>query len=415
MAVSEVTAGTSLGACIPPELFDNILFHVNALRIAQRSSDFRERGRPLCSLVCLSWANKCRRYMFSSQALEIRSYGDAEIFRRYAVRGYYQNRSSFLHLLYLPVIQHKLKYLAILGPIPVDFHRAKLDTPHWGIPPFIVLPSSFLQNKVSVGDVHLPSYKHVIKYISHFARATNIHFSRVTWDGEIPRSLPRVSNTIIRHLHRELCSVKISAKTCDDNLHLTLTAAMLNPQCPLHRLSDVERAWVIACMKLVWGDRGSRLCTIGFNVSSQKTTMYLSPFQFVFEEISATERSTRALGVIGVHAHIDFRYKYALPANLDQFGPLIHHLRTRPTIRVAVLLFTSLHNLKQAIQASTHVLDPVVTGSSTLFLVYEEEEERRAVGVDLVTLEPYGRIWVDLPKGERWDEEIFQRELKKRS
>lgn len=219
--------------------------------------------------------------MFSSQALEIRSYGDAEIFRRYAVRGCarltlvhqlldglhvhqdYQSRSSFLHLLYLPVIQHKLKYLAILGPIPVDFHRAKLDTPHWGIPPFIVLPSSFLQNKVSVGDVHLPSYKHVIKYISDFARATNIHFSRVTWDGEIPRSLPRVSNTIIRHLHREPCSAKISAKTCDDNLHITLTAAMLNPQCPLHRLSDVERAWVIACMKLVWGDRGSRLCTIG--------------------------------------------------------------------------------------------------------------------------------------------------------
>lgn len=118
--------------------------------------------------------------------------------------------------------------------------------------------------------------------------------------------------------------------------------------------------------------------------------MYLSPFQFVLEEISATQRSTRALGVIGVHAHIDFRYKYALPANLDQFGPLIHHLRTRPTIRIAVLLFTSLHNLKQAIQASTHVLDPVVTGSSTLVLMYEEEEERRAVGVDLITLEPDG-------------------------
>ncbi len=42
---------------------------------------------------------------------------------------------------------------------------------------------------------------------------------------------------------------------CTDAVHLALTALMMNPNCPLHRLSDEERVWMIKFMTLLWGDK----------------------------------------------------------------------------------------------------------------------------------------------------------------
>ncbi|KAI0763921.1 hypothetical protein BC629DRAFT_969929 [Irpex lacteus] len=255
-----------LAARVPPELFDDILFYVNVDRVSQRQMDYttliRHRGKPSlndtltdlkqCSLVCLFWANRCRSHMFLESGLRIQSYEDAEIFRRYVVGGCprltpvhqligylhitqnysgilapqdSERQTSFLHLLYLPAIQEKLKWLLIQGPVPNGFNAAKLDTPHWGIPPFIVVPSSFLQSKIDLENIHFPSFYHIIKYIKHFPRAAKINFLQVTWEGQMAPSLPHAPSTIA--YQRRPRSLMISTDgVCTNSVHLALTAVM---------------------------------------------------------------------------------------------------------------------------------------------------------------------------------------------
>lgn len=286
-----------LAARIPPELFDDILFYVNVDRASRRHGKYewgkslqRNRGESSrndvlthlkrCSLVCPFWANKCREHMFSDRTLWIESYEDAEIFRRYIVAGCprltpvhqliseitlrqdYESRTSFLHLLHLPAIQDKLKRLYIHGPVPEGFNPAKLDTPHWGIPPYTVVPSSFLPNRVFPTNVQFPSFYHIIKYIRHLCHATFIRFEKITWDEQMTLALPRVSSTISCQ-HRPRSLEVIAEGDCTNSLHLALTAVMMNPNCPLHRLSDEERVWMTKFMTLLWGDKGDPNVIIG--------------------------------------------------------------------------------------------------------------------------------------------------------
>ncbi|KAI0748980.1 hypothetical protein BC629DRAFT_130016 [Irpex lacteus] len=439
-AVMESEAVRLLAARIPPELFDDILFYVNVDRVSQcdeynkGSSLRRNRGEPdlkdiltdlkRCSLVCLFWANRCREHMFSDGTLWIRSYEDAKIFRRYVVGGCprltpvhqlighihitqnysgilapqdSERQTSFLHLLYLPAIQEKFKWLLIDGPVPEGFNSAKLDTPHWGIPPSMVVPGSFLQNEISLGDVHFPSFYHVTKYMRHFTCATSILFRKITWDGRTPTySLPHISSTIA--CQRRPRRMGIRAGTgCTNPVNLALTAVMMNPNCPLHRLSDEDRVWIIKFMTLPWGHKADRdvWTAAGFDVSEQTKTMRLEPFSFVFEETPApTDRSVSALSVVGMHAYIVDHSWRRLPANFDA---LVTHTRTHPTIRALVLLFDSSDRLQKSIKPFVEVL-ALATGTIELVLAYEEWKEPRAVGVDLATLEPNGRIWTDLPQ-----------------
>lgn len=280
-----------LAARIPPELFDSIIFYVNCDRITQRytdglyntgktSSNRNLNALKRLSLVCRFWANKCRQYIFSGKILYLVWHKDAEIFRRYTVEGSsylipiyqlvseiwvnqsYESGSSFLHLLYLPVIQEKLTRLQISGPIPDDFHTAKLDTPHWGVPSTVVLPPSFVRNAISVANLRLPSFHHVTKYIRYFTCASRINLHRITWNGKMPVSLPHVANAASRR--RKQHTMQVTAfNECTDPIHLALTTAMLNPQCPLHRVSDVERAWMHAFMTLLWGNKKHPYVCIG--------------------------------------------------------------------------------------------------------------------------------------------------------
>ncbi len=112
--------------------------------------------------------------------------------------------------------------------------------------------------------------------------------------------------------------------------------------------------------------------------------MRLGRFHFAFEEASApTDRPDSVLSVVGMHAYIS-----SLSAN---FNALVSHARTYPTIFTIVLLFGSLHSLQQSLKHFVEVL-ALATETIELVLAYEDdsEEERRAVGVDLVTLEPNG-------------------------
>ncbi|KAI0763892.1 hypothetical protein BC629DRAFT_1737939 [Irpex lacteus] len=447
---TESKAVRSLAAYIPPELFENILFYVNVNRVSQRKYGngilkryYRERLHPddilinlkQCSLVCLFWANKCREYMFSARILEIRSYEDAKIFRRYVVGGCprltpvqqliskldvtqnYIERSSFLDLLYLPAIQDKLDALHINGPVPPGFNSAKLDTPHWGIPTCIVVPNSFMRHIV-LKHVHFPSFRHVTKYMRHFTCATYIHFEGIRWHGQTPTySLPQASNTIPCQRRPRSLTV-LAVRFCTDPVHLALTALMLNPNCPLHRLSDEERMWMTKFMTLLymWGHKKDPYVPIGFNILEQATTMRLEPFCFVFEGTPSTDRSASSLSVVGMHAYIEG--SYYLPA-ADNFDALVNHARTQPTIRALVLLFDSSDRLQEFVKRFVEVL-ALTTETIDLVLAYEKEEERKAVGVDLVTLEPNGRIntWDDEQSEYYWGQgmslQLLQGQLKKR-
>ncbi len=48
-----------------------------------------------------------------------------------------------------------------------------------------------------------------------------------------------------------------------DAVHLALAAVMMNPNCPLHRLSEEECVWMIKFMMLLWGDKKDPYVYIG--------------------------------------------------------------------------------------------------------------------------------------------------------
>ncbi|KAI0725934.1 hypothetical protein BC629DRAFT_1741801 [Irpex lacteus] len=225
-------------------------------------------------------------------------------------------------------------------------------------------------------------------------------------------SLPHASSTVARQ--RRPPSLRISAmRDCTDSVHLALTALMANPNCPLHRLSEEERVWMIKVMTLLWGDKIDTYVDIGFNVSEQTTAMQLRPFHFVFEEAPATDRPDSALSVVGIHAYILFSSD--LPAN---FNALVDHARTRPAIRALVLLFESFADLQVSVGPFVEVLS-LAADTIKIVLAYEKEEECQAVGVDLVTLEQNGRVhtWADEQSedfgGRAVSLQMLQRQLKK--
>ncbi|KAI0763872.1 hypothetical protein BC629DRAFT_1542394 [Irpex lacteus] len=207
---------------------------------------------------------------------------------------------------------------------------------------------------------------------------------------------------------------------CTDSARLALTALMLNPNCPLHQLSHEERVWTIKFMTLLWGHEKDPGVEIGFCVLEQSTTdLRIGIFLFVFEATLAaatTDRSVTALSVAGMHAYIDSDDIAKLPANFDA---LVNHARTHPTIRALVLLFDSFDRLKKSLEPFVQVL-ALAAENIELVLAYEMEKENKAVGVDLVTLEPNDCVdtWTEEQSEGYWggylSSQMLQRQLKKK-
>ncbi|KAI0083303.1 hypothetical protein BDY19DRAFT_910691 [Irpex rosettiformis] len=186
---------------IPPELFDNILFYL--------CLDYEFRGRSMCgaiSLVCLRWASLCREALFHDKQITIRSSEEVQTFTKYATQGCpslvpihtliksicveqrYDMRHSFCDRVYHMLKARfgvRLHSLTLAGPVPEGFPSCKLDTPHWSLPPSVPTPPSLLSyDEITVERVHLPSFRHVVKYVRHFAQAGNIEFEGLTWDAD---------------------------------------------------------------------------------------------------------------------------------------------------------------------------------------------------------------------------------------
>lgn len=286
----------SHGGRIPPELLDIILFHVienstsynfprgrtsKLLRLRpSRPSGWAEVDTTMtplqvCSLVCQHWAIRCRRALFSGATLIIGSSEDMEVFKQYITKGCtsarlqpihkligaiyvvqgYSSTQSFCHRLHslIPVVDKSLlEDLFLVGSVPDHFPRSQLSTPHWSIPPSIVTPPSLLPFRcITILDVHLPSLRHVSRYIRHLSCAAYTRFEHLTWDlgTTIEHATPHPYGTR-RHGPYH---VSISARGCTDNIHLCLYTALIRPDCPLHALQDNEYySRVVSLLSQLW-------------------------------------------------------------------------------------------------------------------------------------------------------------------
>ncbi|KAI0089689.1 hypothetical protein BDY19DRAFT_943826 [Irpex rosettiformis] len=133
---------------IPPELFNEILFHVgyqyrhklwhDTITLGKTGIRRMYKGIVTCSFVCRHWANQCRRHLFSGARLLISSSDEAETFIKYAagcptlvpvhtlIEGIevvqrYRTR-SFCHRLHIFKSKPYLEFFALrlVGTVPHD-------------------------------------------------------------------------------------------------------------------------------------------------------------------------------------------------------------------------------------------------------------------------------------------------------
>lgn len=137
-----------------------------------------------CALVCLYWANKCRRWIFAGRirprttCITPRSLAELEELEFYAVHGsaclealkdlvrswtieQHWNANSWCHhrqwsLFKCKHIQNSGRRSALTGPKLPSLPLTVLHIPHWSIPK--TLPSCFTPFiRVELSDVHFPS------------------------------------------------------------------------------------------------------------------------------------------------------------------------------------------------------------------------------------------------------------------
>ncbi|KAI0808909.1 hypothetical protein BC629DRAFT_1480231 [Irpex lacteus] len=268
----------ALSARIPPELFDNILFHVNhqciprrgevrpnEMRLVRRqyTESILDTSYPIktCSLVCRRWANQCRGHLFSKAILIASSHEDVEQLITYATRGCpslvpihiligefwvaqrYDAPYSFCHRLH-SFMQYKMTDVSLrlkvrlLGPVPDGCPLKMLNTPHWSIPPGYPTPPSLLchYSKIEVTDVHLVSFSHVVSLVRTFHSQQSVSHPNGT----------ATPITLRRPYSPE--DVVIEATACRDNLRLCMYAATVRPSFIMHWMQDDEPQWIFSLM-----------------------------------------------------------------------------------------------------------------------------------------------------------------------
>ncbi|KAI0768943.1 hypothetical protein BC629DRAFT_807679 [Irpex lacteus] len=442
----------SVSSTVPPELFDNILSYVGPpddtettsrplwRRDSTKKHDVRSHPLEACSLVCRHWAERCRSRMFSGRTLVLSSYDDAKVFQTYttngstsltpvyelidsltAVQEYGQRMLSFCHLLNDPRIANKLNILRICGPIPPGFPRFfRLDSPHWSVPPNIVVTPSLLRfPKVDLSNIHLPSLTHVIRYLKHLAHAEQVNLDRMTWNTDGPGAaaaiLPR-SPQVWRN--PAPCEHIAIAHHSTNNAWVCVAAAIANRNCPLRILpyGDYRRlcSWV-------------RSQEWPFICADEKYVVYSKPLvitthellaktcffpdlstnnSFIFYDVvrRAPEKDAYQHRLVGAHAH---------PSSKAQDGcrpidplPLLQRLEGFETLRVIVLQFKDYETLQVAFIPYRPVLTPQISGSRPYVLVCSRSTKHPfleiarmgdydCIGLDPVTLSPTGSCWIN--------------------
>lgn len=167
------------------------------------AEEFNELKR--CSLVCLDWANWCRRCLFAHRPLRVKSLADLVTLETYAVSGSERLTSlhslvrrvvfeqdwtsaSWCHRAYGSSLPAEVPELILRGPIPAHLPPAAYQSPHWSLPrsmPRCCLPFG----NVTFRDVHFPYLSHLGSLTRHFVSTPSVRFEDVTWaDDLLPAS-----------------------------------------------------------------------------------------------------------------------------------------------------------------------------------------------------------------------------------
>lgn len=224
-------------ADIPSELFPYILSHVGEVNwlpnVAVRKSGVRN-----CSLVCLYWAQQCRRALFHKKRMRLTSMEQVVGLRNMilstssnrlipaveviATMDVWHNSGrddrSWLHIIesLFPLLPPtKLSAFIVQGPSSLPL--VNLRSPYRGTPkcsPYIVKP----YRRLELSGLRFASLLDIPQFISHFTQVDRLWLGNLSWDTYTthnalarPRTLARMKNRIPR---------RIVIKGCHDNASL---------------------------------------------------------------------------------------------------------------------------------------------------------------------------------------------------
>ncbi|KAI0083175.1 hypothetical protein BDY19DRAFT_1061065 [Irpex rosettiformis] len=411
---------------IPPELFDNILLHLcldYEPWLGRKDISVR-RAIMLCSLVCIRWANLCREALFRDKMLEISSSEEVQTFTEYATQGCpslvpihtlidsisveqgYNMRHSFCDRVHMLKAKFgvRLSMLTLIGPVPDGFPSCKLDTPHWGLPPSVPTPPSLLSfGEIRVEDIHLPSFRHVVKYVRHFAQAGSIRFSSLTWDadGQEPQ-LPFYRRGFHKVKDKYL---DVHADYCTDNFLLCLIVAANHSywRSLMCMLPDSETRWItitIRGLRELWG--GDELCSLRTQGPKKSEKLPISiisaelgqnrTFHFHLCNLAAENTHTLDGHVVGVTLDIDMDGSAEEKVDVDSLVAYLGHF---PMLCVVHLRFHSYNDLLAAIECHRPLRQPRsrINGFPEVPTRVRGSRDYDRIEIDPTTLSPTGQSW----------------------
>lgn len=252
---------TATAADLPVELLSFIVGYVGTNdrgRFYQDNVNAKDR-RDLksSSLVCLHWANWCRRRLFTGRPLRVRSLAELVTLETFQMRGslrlysihmlvgrviFEQNweAASWCHRAYNSPILALTPELVLRGPIPVHLPRAAHRSPNWSLPRS--LPSCYLPfDRVALVGVHIPDLQSLGALLRHFSLLPSVRFENVAWGDDALPALPRPAKRCA-----ELDGA--SAEGCtEDALPCILALGRLGPSV----FSYMGRRDVTACIELL--------------------------------------------------------------------------------------------------------------------------------------------------------------------
>lgn len=258
---SELTAFHSvyaLGARIPPELFQKILEHVATWDNGWSTSSFEDARQDLrnCSLVCVFWAEYCRRVLYRECLLpRIQSWRQAVAMAdallegksgrltpfKQLLKGVHvelQPRSAgredddrpWLHLLFSLSLLREMLPQSTLDidhrdyVLPPHITLTSFNSPHWSLPRSVP-PSCTPYRRIDIQNMRFHSFSKFIKFIGHFTSAEEFRFLGIKWDVDDSAVVtPQRSFTVRRRPLKAIYS-----RGCTDNMLVCLQAIKQSP------------------------------------------------------------------------------------------------------------------------------------------------------------------------------------------
>lgn len=243
---------------LPPELIPYIISYIGTNNRGDDTYYDDDNRLILCrsSLVCLFWAEHCRKVLHNTVKITSRKsakrFMDAVVSKRNRVGRLTPllkliahidvdcelSRDSWIHFLGMPHVAIKLRHLNISGRhLKEDFPRQLLQSPHCGIPPSIPMtPSLTPYCGVSLEDIQFQPFRHALKFLQHFRVAQSIRVIAVDWPK--PTHFDTVVILPLR-MKRKRPLRRVQALGCTHDAHICVRVASLDPNFAIWKLGSI--------------------------------------------------------------------------------------------------------------------------------------------------------------------------------